>query len=133
MPAIGLVIVARTKLARHRMRRYKSVVADGPLFGPLPTRGLWTGVGLTRGQFFSILALATALFVFVGGPLWRHLHDGHFGRIVVSYGLIPPLVFLALRRNGSAGVVRVVEASALVVFVKLVVTAALLVAMAIGR
>jgi len=108
-------------------------VADRPLFGPLPRQGLWTAVGLTRGQFLATLALATALFLFVGGPLWSHLHDGHLARIAISYGLIPPLVFLALRHNGSAGVVRVLEASALVAFVKLLVTAALLVAIAIGR
>jgi hypothetical protein len=108
-------------------------VPPAPLFGPLPRRGVWNAVGLERGQFLAILALSVVLFLFVDGPLWRHLHDNHFSRIVVSYGAIPPLVALALHRNRAATLLRIVEASALLALVKLVVTAVLLLAVAAGR
>ena len=49
-----------------------------PLFGPLPTRGIWTALELTRSQFLCILALSIVLFLFVGGPLWAHAHASHF-------------------------------------------------------
>jgi hypothetical protein len=105
----------------------------GPFFGSLPQHGPWTGVGLTRGQFVAILGLSVALFVFVGGPVWTHLRDSHAIRIAVSYGIILPAVVLALRRNGSATVPLVVGASGLIAAVKLLLTAALLVAVAVGR
>jgi hypothetical protein len=104
-----------------------------PFFGSLPKRGPWTGVGLTRGQFAGILGLSVALFVFVGGPVWTHLRDSHTLRIGVSYGIILPAVALALRRNGSASLPLVVGASALIAAVKLLVTAGLLVGVALGR
>jgi hypothetical protein len=103
------------------------------LFGPLPAHGIWTAVGLTRGQFLAILALSVALFVFVGGPLWRHLGDGHFARIMVSYGIIPPAVVAVLARKGSLRTRFVLAASGVIALVKLVVTAALLVAFALVR
>ncbi len=102
-------------------------------FGALPERGPWTAVGLTRAQFVVILGLSIALFVFVGGPVWTHLRDGHFARIAVSYGVIPPAVVVALRRNGRVRPLVVVGASAVIALVKLVVTAALLVAVALAR
>jgi len=103
-----------------------------PLFGPLPRSGIWTAVGLTGRQFMGILAVAIALFVFVGGPLWMHLRDSHFWRIAVSYLVIPPAAAVALYRNGAARPVRILEASALLVVVKLLVTAALLIVIALA-
>ncbi len=104
-----------------------------PLFGPLPIHGVWTAVGLTRGQFVAILALSVALFVLVGGPVWTRLHDSHFTRLLVSYAAIPPAVWVALRRNGAARPATVFAASAVVALVKLVVTAGLLVVVALAR
>jgi hypothetical protein len=90
-------------------------------------------VGLTRGQFVAILGLSVVLFAFVGGPLWGHLRDGHLARIAISYGVIPPAVALALRRNGRARVALVVGASAVVAVLKLLLTAGLLVVIALAR
>jgi hypothetical protein len=104
-----------------------------PFFGALPRHGLWTAVGLTRGQFVTILAVSVALFVFVDGPLWAHVRDGHFTRIAVSYGVIPPAVFLMLRRNGSARIALVLGGSLVVALVKLLLTAGLLVLLALAR
>lgn len=103
-----------------------------PLFGPLPTRGIWTAVGLTRGQFLCILAVSVALFLFLDGPLWRHTHDSHFWRIVWSYLAILPMTYVALYRNGKAHLGTIVAASAVVGLVKLVVTALILVAIGLA-
>jgi hypothetical protein len=108
-------------------------VSDAPLFGPLPRTGIWTAVGLRRGQFAAILAVSIALFLWIDGPLWQHLHDGHFARIAISYGIIPPLVVWALWRNGEARLLRILEASAVVALVKLVVTAVLMIGIALAR
>src|SRR5262245_35444012 len=102
-------------------------------FGSLPERGLWSAVGLTRGQFLAILAASVVLFVFVGGPLWAHVHDGHLLRIAVSYGAIPPATALALARNGTLRLALVAGASVVIALVKLLLTAALLVVIALGR
>ena len=107
--------------------------SPGPFFGGLPKRGIWTAVELTRNQFVAILGLSVLLFVFVGGPLWNHLHDSHFLRIAVSYGVIPLAVALALHRNGSWRLPLVVGASALIAVVKLLLTAGLMVVLALGR
>jgi hypothetical protein len=116
--------------------RYKNAVPSprrAPFFGGLPERGVWTAVELTRGQFAAILGLSVLLFVFVGGPLWNHLHDSHFARIAVSYGVIPLAVGVALSRNGSWRLPLIVGASALIAVVKLLLTAGLMVALALAR
>jgi hypothetical protein len=104
-----------------------------PFFGGLPERGVWTAVELTRGQFATILVVSALLFVFVDGPLWRHLRDPHFTRIALSYGVIPPAVTLALYRNGACRLPLVLGASALIGAVKLLLTAALMVTIGLGR
>jgi hypothetical protein len=101
------------------------------LIGSLPEHGIWTAVGLGRGQFFAILGLSIACFMLVGGPVWRHVHEGHLLRILVSYGIIPALTGLALYRNGVLSVSAVLAASAVVALVKLVATAGLLIAFAL--
>ena len=103
-----------------------------PFFGTLPVRGPWTAVGLERGQFLAVLALSLALFLFVGGPLWTHLRDGHFARIAVSYGVIPLATAVVLHRNGAARPGRIAVASLLIAVVKLVLTAGLLIAFALA-
>ena len=94
--------------------------------------GVWTALGLARGQFFAILALSLVVFLFFDGPVWRHLRDPHFARIVVSYAVILPAAWIALRRNGRTGIVAVIAAAAALAFVKLLLTAGLLVALALG-
>src|SRR5262249_51968249 len=127
----------RPPLATGRAPRYNGLVpapsTRTPFFGALPERGVWSAVGLTRGQFLAILGVSIALFLFTGGPLWAHLRDGHLARIGVSYGVIPPAAALALHRNGSVRWPLVLGASAVVALVKLVLTAGLLVVLAMAR
>jgi hypothetical protein len=102
------------------------------LVGPLPVAGPWTALGLTRSQFLTIVGLSVGLFIIVGGPIWSHLHGTHLWRLVVSYAVIPPAVAWALRRNRSMGAVRVVVASGVLALLKLVLTAGLMVLVALA-
>lgn len=104
-----------------------------PLFAPVPEHGIWTRVGLTRTQFLGILGLAVALFVGVGGPVWLHVHDGHFLRITLSYGVIPVAVAAALWRNGTPRLGLLLGGSGVIAALKLLLTAALLLVVAIAR
>jgi len=106
--------------------------ARGRLFGGLPTDGIWSSFGLGRGQFLVTLVVAVLLFVVVDGPVWRHVHDAHLRRIVVSYAVIPLGVGLALARNGALGMRGLIGASAVLALLKLVLTAALLALLAIA-
>lgn len=104
-----------------------------PFFGTFPTDGIWTTLGLGRRQFFAILALSLLLFVFIDGPVWRHVHAAHFRRITVSYAVIVPGVWAALAWNRTARLSQLLGAGAVLALVKLVVTAALLVALALAQ
>jgi len=104
-----------------------------PLFGPLPTHGIWTALELTRNQFLFILGLSVVCFVFIGGPLWLHARQSHFWRINLSYAVIPLAVAAALHRNGKARPVPIVVATVVIALVKLVVTAMLLVAIGVAQ
>ena len=73
------------------------------------------------------------LFAFVDGPVWRHVHAPHFWRITVSYTAIPATVAAALVWNRTPRVGLFLGASAVLALVKLVVTAALLVALALAQ
>ena len=101
-------------------------------FGPLPAAGPWSAVGLSRGQFLGILAVSLALFVLLGGPVWAHLRDSHFTRIILSYAVIPFLTAAAQWRRGTLRPGVFLGASALLSAVKLLVTAGLTVALGIG-
>ena len=103
-----------------------------PLFSGLPEHGIWTPLGLTRLQFLTILAVALALFLFVDGPVWQHVRASHFRRITVSYAVIPPSVAAALWRNRRARPMLVIGGSAVLAAIKLVLTAGLLVMLAIA-
>lgn len=107
--------------------------AGGSFVDGFPQDGIWTSVGLGRGQFFAILGAALLVFLFLGGPVWTHVRDPHLLRIAVSYAVIPPAVLLALLRNRKCGVVPVAVASAVLAFVKLVLTAGLFIALALAR
>jgi hypothetical protein len=100
--------------------------------GPLPTRGIWTALDLTRDQFLLILALSVGLFVFLDGPLWSHARDSHFWRIALSYLVIPLAVALSLFRNGKLAAAPFVVGSAVISLIKLVLTAILLVAIGVA-
>jgi hypothetical protein len=104
-----------------------------PLFGPLPTRGVWTALDLTRNQFLLILLLSVVLFLFIGGPLWLHTRESHFWRINLSYAVIPFAVAAAFYRNGRVRFVPIVVASGVIALVKLVVTAVLLVLIGVAQ
>jgi hypothetical protein len=96
------------------------------LVGPLPATGPWTAVGLARGQFFAVLLTSLALFVWVDGPVWRHVRDTHFARIMVSYAVIPLGVAVALAWNRALGWRRLLGGTLVIGVTKLVVTAVLL-------
>ena len=108
-----------------------------PLFGPLPTRGIWTAVELTRTQFLSMLTLSAVLFLFIGGPLWAHARESHFWRInlilILSYAIIPFAVAAAFFRNRKTRLVPIIVASGVVALIKLVVTAVLLVLIGVAQ
>ena len=89
-------------------------------------RGPWTAVGLSRGWFFAILALSLVGFVFIGGPIWMDPRGRHFGRITMSYLVIPAATAVAFRRHRPFPFGRFVAATAMLSLIKLVVTAALL-------
>lgn len=98
------------------------------LIGPLPTIGPWTAFGLGRGQFVAVLLVAVALFVWIDGPVWRHVHDQHLARLLWSYAVIPPAVAAAQTRNGTFGWGRLLGATVTIGVLKLVVTALVLAA-----
>lgn len=104
-----------------------------PFVGGFPEHGVWTALGLSRGQFFTILTASVLLFVFVDGPVWAHLRESHFARITVSYAVIPAGVTAALYRNGSTRPLAILAASGVLALLKLVCTAGLLVAIALAR
>ena len=107
--------------------------ARPPFLGGLPELGIWTALALTRGQFLTILTLSVVLFVFVDGPVWQHLRASHFLRISVSYGVIPFAVAGALFHNRQARPLLVLGASAVLALIKLVLTAGVLIAIALAR
>lgn len=95
------------------------------LFAPLPVDGVWSSVGLGRGQFFAILVASSLLFLLWGGPLWEDPRGAHLGRLVASYALIPVLCAAALARNRKLTATSFLAASGVVALLKLLVTAGL--------
>ena len=95
------------------------------LFAPLPAHGPWTPLHLSRAQFLTILGGACAVYAFTGGPLWRHIGENDFVRIVTSYTVIPIAVAVALRRNGALRFTGWLAASGVLAALKLVLTALL--------
>lgn len=104
-----------------------------PFFAPLPEHGIWSRVGLDRTQFLGILALSVVLFVVIDGPVWLHVHDAHFRRISLSYGVVPVAVAAALWRNGRFRIATWLGGSAVIAALKLLLTAGLLLVVAIAR
>lgn len=115
------------------MRPVRETPTRPRLFAPLPVSGPWTALGLGRGQFFGILIGACLIYLFVGGPLWAHLRQNDFVRIVVSYLAIPIAVALAQRRNGTLRVSTWFAASSVIAALKLLVTAGIAVVLGIAR
>jgi hypothetical protein len=101
-------------------------------FAPLPERGVWSALDLTRSQFFWILAVSVLLFFFVGGALGAHAHESHLWRLAVSYAVIPPAVAWALHQNGKLAWLRWLVGTAALSLIKLVLTALLLVVVGIA-
>lgn len=96
-----------------------------PTFAPFPTKGIWTAIGLSRTAFFVIFLGASALYVFWGGPLWSHLGEEDFQRIVVSYAVIPIAVAIALIRTATFGLGTFLAATGVIAALKLLLTAVL--------
>ena len=97
----------------------------GPLFAPLPVDGVWTSVGLSRGQFFLILVASSLLFLLWGEPLWKDPRGAHLGRLVASYAFIPVACAAALAWNRKLTIPTLSAASAVIALLKLLVTAGL--------
>jgi len=96
-----------------------------PTFAPFPTEGIWTAIGLSRAAFFVIFLGASALYVFWGGPLWSHLGEEDFQRIVVSYTVIPVAVGFVLFRSGTLSLGTFLAATGVIAALKLLLTAVL--------
>jgi hypothetical protein len=92
-------------------------------FAPLPATGPWTALGVGRGPFFAILASACLVYLFWGGPIWSHLGDSEFPRIVVSYAVIPLGASIALYRAGRLTLPALLAASGMIAALKLLLTA----------
>jgi hypothetical protein len=97
----------------------------------IPQQGIWTSVNLSREQFFAILLLSILLFLLLDGPAWRHLRDSHTVRILGSYGIIPVLVAVVQWKRHCVNLRSWLEASILISLIKLLVTAVLLVILAL--
>jgi hypothetical protein len=104
-----------------------------PLVGLVPKDGIWTAVGMTRGQFLGVIAVSTALFVLIDGPVWQHLRDSHLSRILWSYMMIPPAVAGFLYLNGRTRLGLLVAATVVIGLVKLVLTAVILVLIGLAQ
>jgi hypothetical protein len=94
-----------------------------PFFGAFPTRGIWTALSMSRAQFAGILVASIAAFVFIDGPLWRHLEANHFRRIVVSYLSIPLLILACQLTGGRFDLPSLFGGSLVIGVLKLLVTA----------
>lgn len=105
--------------------------SSSPWLGPLPTRGPWTAVALSRAEFLGVLAASVLVFLVLGGPVWTHLRDSHFLRITVSYAVIPLLVAAVQWRSGTLRPGVFLGATALLAAAKLVLTAGLTVVLGI--
>jgi hypothetical protein len=116
---------------RHRFRQAVGSAAGSIEMPHIPKRGIWTSVSLSRGQFFGILLFSVLLFLFLDGPVWRHLREPHTGRIAGSYGAIPVLVTVAQWKNHSLHLSHWLEASVLIAVVKLLITVVLLIGLAL--
>jgi len=100
------------------------IVRDSSRFlGPLPHTGPWTPLGMTRAWFLGILAASVLGFLLIDGPVWRHLHDGHFRRITLSYAMIPLGVLAAFGRSWRDRIGQMLAATAVIALAKLVLTA----------
>lgn len=85
--------------------------------------GAYMGMGM--GAAVAILAVATALYLVWGGPLWEHLGQSEFIRILVSYGLIPLLVVVVQIQRGTLALSTFLTACGVIGGTKLVLTALL--------
>jgi hypothetical protein len=104
-----------------------------PFVSPLPVTGPWTGLGMSRSAFLAILAGSTMLFAIAPTPVWSHLRDGHLGRLALSYTVIPLAVAVTLARQGHLGVGPLLRATLVLSLLKLVLTTALMMAIALSR
>lgn len=103
------------------------------MFAPLPVNGPWSALHLTRAQFLLILLGATLVYVFTGGPLWSHLRENDFVRILISYAVIPVAVAAALQRNGHLRFTLWLAASGVIAALKLLLTAVLALILGIAQ
>ena len=104
-----------------------------PFFSGLPATGPWQALGLTRGQFLAILAISSALFLWIGGPLWQHLRGQHGARLTWSYLAIAPMVAASLWHNRTWSVGHLIAGTGAIALLKLLATAGLMVLLTLAR
>jgi hypothetical protein len=81
---------------------------------------------MSRAWFLGILAASVIGFLLIDGPVWEHVHDGHFRRIVLSYAMIPAGVAAAFLRRWRGRMGQMLAATAVLALAKLVLTAGML-------
>ena len=115
-------------------------VPDDPnMYGPDPTterhnrRPLHEIVGLTATQMGLIVAIATLVFVFLGGPMWSAKRETFPLRLFTSYLVIPAMVLGGLWWNHRLSMEKLIAASLVGAGGKFVLTAVLDVLQGLSR
>jgi hypothetical protein len=115
-------------------------VPDDPsLYGPDPTterrnrRPLQEIVGLTAKQMVVIVAIATLVFVFLGGPMWSAQRETFPLRLFTSYLVIPAMVLVGLWWNHRLSTEKLIVASLVGAAGKFLLTAILDVLQGLSR
>jgi hypothetical protein len=102
--------------------------SESSFFGSFPKRGVWTALGLTRIEFFVVLAVSVALFSLVDGPIWAHPGGNHFRRIAMSYLSIPLLLVANQLIRKKFDLTALLGGSIVIGVIKLVLTALIVLA-----
>ncbi len=101
---------------------------DPSLYGPDPGRrvaGQWSlssTLGLTAAQGVWILTISMLIFAFLGGPFWSSPRQAFTLRVIASYLILPPLVFVCLLWNRKATWATLLFASSVLGSVKFAIT-----------
>lgn len=104
---------------------------DPALYGPDPSterrnrRPLRDVLGVSARQLAFIVAVATLLFIFLGGPVWSAARSAFPLRLFVSYLIIPFLVLPFLWWNGRISLERMIATSLAAAGAKFALTAVL--------
>lgn len=101
---------------------------DASIYGPDPAsergrrRALRDVLGMTAPQLVVVVVIATALFVFLGGPVWSAARGSFPLRLFASYAIIPFLVLPLVWWNRRWSVERLIAATLVTGAAKFAVT-----------